>query len=749
MGKIRSNLPGAVACAAIAVGVAIPPGYAQTATSESASSAGLEEVIVTATKRTASVQDVPVSITAISARDLEAMGANQFFDYGPDIPNLSFAIGAADGNLAGRGIALRGIQGSNTTGFYIDETPVLETLDPHIVDIQRIEVLRGPQGTLYGAESMGGTVRIITEQPDVSAKGITGQVHLGGSWTEHGGFNNLEEGVVNIPLVTDTLAVRMSAFQQFDDGFFNKDVGPYSAPPTGTLTQVGSMRYYGGQIAIRYQPMSELSITPRIMYQRTDQDGVPYAYNSPQNLVQREVFDLRTGGTDKWYLASLTVNYMAPFGNFVSSTAYFDRNTLEAEDDTDFVTYAFSPPLPVAAPITRKIGMQRFAQEVRFASTFHGPFQLLVGGFYSDSTRPRDYEWAAPGLGAAISAPSDNVLSFIDSRRFKEKALFGDLSYDILKNLKATVGVRWFEDDDTFHQYTNGLFYGSVGSTYVAPPTSESGFTPKYLLEYRATADVLLYTSAAKGFREGGENIALPPGPAPIGCDTDLKNLGINPANTSTFKSDNLWNYEVGVKSSFDDHRFTLNAAGFWIEWDKIQQLVSLPLCGYGITGNSGHARSQGVELEFNGRLTPELTLGVGFGYQNARITEQGAGSPQLVGSPVYQVPKVNYAVNLEYARPLTAEWSGFARASYAYVGHSYSGNNYPPLEYLASYNIADLRLGARRSRLELTAFVKNLTNDRANLGDAIMLGAMVPNMPRFVINQPRTIGLEARYLFK
>jgi outer membrane receptor protein involved in Fe transport len=339
------------------------------------------------------------------------------------------------------------------------------------------------------------------------------------------------------------------------------------------------------------------------------------------------------------------------------------------------------------------------------------------------------------------------VLSFVDSREYKEKAIFGDASFEILKNLKATVGLRWYEDDDTFTQYTNGIFYGSVGSTYVAPPTSESGFTPKYLLEYKATPDVLWYASAAKGFREGGENIALPPGPAPIGCDTDLSNLGLTAADVKNYKSDSLWNYEAGFKSSFADHRYTLNATGFWIEWDSIQQLVSLPLCGYGVTANSGHARSQGAEVEFNGRLTPELTLGVAFGYENARITEKGA-TPQPVGSPVYQVPKLNYAANLEYARPVTAEWSGFARVDYAYVGHSYSGNNYPPLEYRPSYNIADLRLGARRSQFELTAFIKNITNKHANLGDAILIGAEVPGMPRFVINQPRTIGLEGRYLF-
>src|SRR5215475_7094091 len=260
-----------------------------------------------------------------------------------------------------------------------------------------------------------------------------------------------------MPLVTDTFAVRASAFHQFDDGYFNKDVGPYGAPPTGTIKQLGSMRYYGGQVAIRWQPMSELSITPRIMYQRTEQDGSPYAYNNAENLVQREVFDLSTGGTDKWYLASLTINYTAPFGTFVSSTAYFDRHTFETEDDTDFVTYAFgafalTPPFnPVPGPITRKLDLRRFAQEIRFSSTFKGPFQLLVGGFYSDSTRPRDYEWTVPGA-APVFTPTDLLLTFIDKRNAKEYAAFGDISYDVLPNLKATVGMRWFRDTATFHQ---------------------------------------------------------------------------------------------------------------------------------------------------------------------------------------------------------------------------------------------------------------------------------------------------------
>jgi hypothetical protein len=175
------------------------------------------------------------------------------------------------------------------------------------------------------------------------------------------------------------------------------------------------MKYYGGQVALRWEPAEGLAITPRVMYQETVENGVPYALRNSNNLLQRQVFNVREGGTDKWWLDSLTINYTAPFGTFVSSTAYFDRKTFESEDDTDFTVYAFSLANPLASPITREIDLRRFVQELRFASSFSGPFQMILGGFYSQSTRPRDYEWNTPGFGAATGSPSNLILSFIDS----------------------------------------------------------------------------------------------------------------------------------------------------------------------------------------------------------------------------------------------------------------------------------------------------------------------------------------------
>ena len=318
------------------------------------------------------------------------------------------------------------------------------------------------------------------------------------------------------------------------------------------------------------------------------------------------------------------------------------------------------------------------------------------------------------------------------------------------------MGLRWFRDTADFFQYTNGLFYGGAG-TYTVPSLNEHGYTPKYELEYKLTPDVLAYASAAKGFRPGGDNIELPPGPAPFGCDTDLHNLGVTAAEIQTFRSDSLWDYEGGFKTSFLEHRYTLNVTGFWIEWPNIQQLVDLPLCGYGYTGNSGKAQSTGGELEFNGRLTPELTAGISFGYEDAHITERGLGSPQPVGSPIQEVPKVTLASNLSYERHVSARWSGFGRVDFSHVGESFSYNNAiaNPVTGLAeplrrgAYSLTDLRAGLRNDQWEFTAFVKNLTNERANLSDVILIGATIPGQPRFEISQPRTIGVEMRWKFR
>ncbi|MEQ8801254.1 MAG: TonB-dependent receptor, partial [Haliea sp.] len=395
----------------------------------------LETVLVTATRRRESAQDVGLSMTVLDDDALNAKGVELFFDFATAVPNLSFGV-TGDGALAARSVAIRGIQGAGTTGFYIDDTPVLETIDPRILDIERVEVLRGPQGTLWGARSMGGNVRLITKQP--STEGFEGMFHAGSSVTDEGGLNYTADGAVNIPMIDDTLSARISAFYNYEEGFFDKGLGPRTAPPTEVRKNIDDLTAQGGQIALRWEPTDELTITPRIMYQKVEMDGFRFADREPGNFLQRQILGLPEGGEDEWYLGSLTVDYATEYGALTSSTSYFERDVFEFEDATDAQAAFFGVLLP--SPISRARGLERFVQELRFSSELDGPLQFVVGAFYSDSTIPRLYTWTTEG--AADIFGTDTAVIFDDERTAKEAAVFGEVSYALTEALTATLGLR-------------------------------------------------------------------------------------------------------------------------------------------------------------------------------------------------------------------------------------------------------------------------------------------------------------------
>ncbi|MEQ8693155.1 MAG: TonB-dependent receptor, partial [Pseudomonadales bacterium] len=585
----------------------------------------LETVLVTATRRSESAQDVGLSMTVLDEDALNAKGVEVFFDFATAVPNLSFGV-TGDGALAARTIAIRGIQGAGTTGFYIDDTPVLETIDPRILDIERVEILRGPQGTLWGARSMGGNVRLITKQP--STEGFEGTFHAGSSVTDEGGLNYTADGAVNIPMIDDTLLARISAFYNYEEGFFDKGLGPRSAPPTEVRNNIDDLTAQGGQIALRWEPTDALTITPRIMYQKVEMDGFRFADREPGNFLQRQIFGLPEGGEDEWYLGSLTVDYATEYGSLTSSTSYFERDVIEFEDSTDAQLAFFGVLLP--SPISRSRGLERFVQELRFSSDLDGALQFVVGAFYSDSTVPRLYTWTTEG--AADIFGTDTAVIFDDERTAKEAAIFGEVSYDLTEALTATLGLRYFRNETTFTQFTDGYFYGGVSSTINPPDAEENGVNPKLLLEYQWTDNVMTYVSAAEGYRIGGNNIGLPPT-----CDAELESLGTSRDGVQSFDSDSLWSYEAGIKSTLADQRLTLNAAVFHSVWSDIQTTVLLD-CGFGFTGNAGEAESTGFEVEINAQVTNNLTLGVNLGYNNAEITKAGEATGQSKGDPIYQV---------------------------------------------------------------------------------------------------------------
>jgi iron complex outermembrane recepter protein len=806
---------------------------AEAPASGAATTGGLEEVIVTAQKRAETEQSVPLSMTTFNAAALQQKEITEFFDYATKVPNLGFAM-TGDGVGTARTISIRGISGDNVTGFYIDDTPLPDSIDPRILDVARIEVLRGPQGTLYGARSMGGTVRVITETPDF--KGFSANVHAGISDTWNTDRPNyIADGVVNLPLVQDRLSLRLSGFYDEEAGYLKRRycTNPATAGVTcfplttdsaltTTVNDVAAINTYGGAAAVTFKATDNFTITPRMMLQRADYNGLPmsdylsdpatypktgYPYPAPgsqvpplpvvtippvtpNNFTQGRFFNVPEGGRDSWHLYSLALHWTTGVGELVSSTAYFDRQVWETEDETDFI-YASLLPLaslniglptvPLAAPIASGISeeknYQRFVEELRFASSLKGPVQYVAGFFYSDFHGRIPFAAyyppaLAPGFGAVLNsayggagtcaviafcpnpAIPDEIFGSDYRTEIKEPAVFGEISWQIIEPLKLTAGLRWSRVSTTAGGYQEGAV------TQAPPPaparivddnvtTTETAVTPKVQVDYHLTPDEMIYAVAAKGFRPGG---LVPSVPSAI-CGGQLP-PGVSFSQTRQFASDHLWNYELGSKNTWLDHRLTLNADVFYIDWKGIQQNILLA-CGFQYRANAGAADSKGAELELNARPVDPLQLSLGVGYQKAKITEASTFSPQKPGDPVFQVPDWTGNASASWTQPLfSAGWTLVGAVDYSYVGRSFSANNLTPVSGVfttrerPSYELLNARIALQHGSWEAAIFGKNLTNEHANLGDSRSIAAETAGRPRLLVNQPQTFGIEVRAHF-
>ena len=714
---------------------------------DTADAGGFDEVIVTATKRGEStLQNTPLSITAITGADLQRTAATEFVDFATRVPNLSFGY-TGDGRLNARGIAIRGISGSGTTGFYIDDMPLQEGISPLVLDVERIEVLRGPQGTLYGAQSMGGTIRLVTRQPQLGE--TFGDLHVSVSDTDEGDVNYAVDGSVNLPL-GDKAALRAAAYFDEKSGFFDR---VYSDPANPGETQVNEnindATIYGGQLALSLLPTENFDIGVNIWYQNTDESNPPFADFEPGNFVQERPFNVDEPAEDEWVNYNLTLTWDAGPGEFVSSTSYLDRDVFEVEEDSTAVSFfaglfGFIPAgslVPVSGPQT--FDYQTFAQEIRFASDFEGPFQFVAGLFYLDedltaTLGPIPVPNAAGG-GNAV----DDFGSFVVNLGTEQSALFGELYYDLTDRLTMTVGGRLFDIEVSDNSVFGGFFFNFVGANATPGVQTEDGFTPKIQLDYDVNDDMLVYASAAEGFRRGGVN----PVPISPACEPELAALGLSFDDTTSFESDSLWNYELGAKSTLAGGRMTLNGSVFFIDWEDIQQPFNLGTCGSRFTSNAGGAEVSGFEIELNLQATDSFWLSVGAGYTDAEISEATPEVPFQVGDPINQVPEWSFATSVDYSFAVFGGREAFIRGDYRYVDESFSFNivEDASIEPLVrdSYELLDLRTGIQLGNTELALFVKNALNEEANLADTIPV--LFGSQPRIVTNRPRTIGIELR----
>jgi iron complex outermembrane recepter protein len=702
--------------------------------------AGLEEVLVTATKRgNENLQTVPIAITAQSQATLEAKGAQDFEDFARSVPSLSFV----DSGPAFKTYVIRGINstgtGVATVGQYVDDiliTGDLRQPDLRLFDVQRVEVLRGPQGTLYGSGSLSGTIRTIINPPDPS--GYHADVIVRASDTDHGGGNYNGAITVNAPLIDDRVALRATAYDDEESGFINNiRLGTHG---------VNAEHTFGGRAALLVKIDDLTKLTANVFYQKTRTDG--------RNIVVKADGDLGRYNTDQFVhdpftsefkIYNLTLNHDFGWADLDFSTSYFSRGDDNKFDSTLF-DLSFGPTfftdvvgLSTANGLTDQEDTSRYiTNELRLASKL-GERTEFVAGVFQQHIRTTFVTLVATSNDAGfINIPVEPVFGQAQAHMTEQYALFGELSYKFTDKLTGLVGARAFYADEADDLNSTHPFGGF--SPPVETPTLHSHahkVTPKFYLSYQLTPDAMLYGSISQGFRIGGGNLA---------------NVTPLPPEDRTYQPDSLWNYEVGAKTAWFDRHLIVNSSLYYINWSNIQVSdFTDDTNALTFIANAGKARVYGAELEVEGRITRDITVGGTLALVEAQLTQDQPSTNQQFaghsGDLFPNVPQVSGSLFAQYSHPLTARLDSFARVDYSYTGRQgtqFSPEN-PIYNVVPAYNLLGARLGVRTDAWEAALFGKNLLN-----AYAVNILEEASNLtPRAVVPlQPLTFGLELRYHF-
>ena len=723
----------------------------------------LSTITVTARKRGESLAEVPTSITAFTAEALEDFHVQSFNDYATMTPNLSFSYGGGPTGIAdSRAIAIRGITGQNlfgtagATGFYIDDTPLPGSVDPRILDIDNIEVLKGPQGTLYGESSLGGNIRLVTKQPSLTENAFSYSADAGvtsGAGSPDGGLS----AVGNLVLVPDTLAVHVVAFGDHEGGYLTRTYPAASSPattdpflsvPRTSVGDQGAITTYGGSVSALLKVTDNFDVKVRVMHQEQNDYGFPATFAplpsfTPVYTLDR-AFDVQPMASDNWTLPSLDLTFRGSGYNVTSSTSYFHRHTEDLEDSTYGTQQIFASYYEVSGLPAQPYLWQgdhthnEISNETRVS---FDPVHNLSGtaGFFFSNTNTLFYippTYAQGLVNATVNNmpgspwPNNEIWTQSNPANQKDISLFGELYYKFLEKFTLTLGLReyWLKQHTDY--VADGFMNG--GATPSDPQSnSENGTNPKVGLSYQIDSATMVYASASKGFRAGGAQAFLPFCAEPSLPVDDITHL----------KSDTLWTYEAGTKVQLQD--VLLTAAAFHIDWKNIQQQVALS-CGSYFDINGNKARINGVEFEALGHVTPELQVRAGLGYESTSITDPGAlGLVGLAaGTRILGTPAVTGTVGAVYKKAVFTNKSAFISVDYSYTGDSVSLLNGGDGEMATrpSYSLVNTRFGLDWGNSELAFNIRNLTNAKPNLGDIGYVGYAQYNAAGTIIPQVATL---------
>jgi iron complex outermembrane receptor protein len=717
-------------------------------------SSALQEVVVTANKRSENSKDVPVSIGVVDAAEIADLHIEGYEDISRLVPGVSFAAhnGPGQDNISIRGLS--STIGNPTVGLYIDEVPIITNngydgaAEPKIIDIDRVEILRGPQGTLYGASSEGGTIRFITNQPDARQFGFSTRTELSG--TKHGGFNYDEQGVVNLPIVEDIFALRIAGEYGQTSGYIDHYDLNGALNRKGVNSETDAVVHVTGKL-----DLTDLTVLPSFFYQRISAADSPTfipalgLYKQNKQVIE---FD-----RDTLMIPSVTVKKGFAFADLTSVSSYVKRAIDRQADGTYFNSAAIAqffldPAYPAFQPQNDSI-LANVASPVLFTDRFNTLTQELRLTSPSDQKRVKwvaglflsDQEWShldyevAPGFSAAfqkiyghsiVNDPvldpagdptlwaNDLVWTVFDHNDIKQYAIFGQVDFDITPTLHAGVGERYVWAKEKFTE-TGGGFLDLGGAGVPGTPTyvqsaSFSASTPKFSLTYDLTTNATVYATAGKGFRLGG---ATTPN-VNVACLEGLKQLGYNNAPLS-YGSDQLWSYELGSKSLLFSKTLSIDADVYYINWQRIQQTIIIPICGGQFNANVGDAKAFGTELSvrYKPPVISGLTLSLNVGAEHAYITSTINSSTAAVGEDVLYTPKWTTSVVTDYGWRLTDAVGAFVRGDYEYIGESKGSFQVTSSQYIdPSYSVVNLNAGLKFGSFEVALFAKNLFDNKTIL---------------------------------
>jgi len=713
------------------------PLQAQTvsARDEAPESATSSEIVVTAQKRSERLIDTPQSVTSLTAADLEKLNATQFVDFANTVPGLQFTtLGAGYTQISLRGVT-SGSDTSPTVGIYVDEVPygsssafnqsVARALDAALFDMERVEVLRGPQGTLYGASSMGGVLKYVTAKPVLDA--VEGNVQAGVSGTRHGGTSYNGAAAINLPVVTDKVAVRASGFYSRDGGFNDN--------PTRGQKNVDRSEIYGGRADVLMEPTEDLSVRITGFAQNIRREGGRYAAYTLAGKPIHGAFDqdhpLEEPFNSDFRLISGTIDYDFGFADLTSISSYqYSRTDLFTDVSGLYVPLLALYDVDAGGAGTRSFNKtKKFAQEVRLASKQDQRLQWLLGGFYTHE-RSRLFQAVDTFDQDLVQIPFNLGKVEIPST-YEEYAVFGNLTYHLTDKFNITGGIRYAHNNQRFEQIGSGLLIGS------APEAKSSESVVTYLAnaQYKFSSNATAYARFATGYRPGGPNFLI--------RDAGTGDL----LAPTSFKSDSLESYEVGFKAQTRDRSFAIDLSAFYVAWNDIQIITAVQ--GLSANLNAGTAKIRGAELNLTARPSADLTFTGAFAFNDSEIGEDNPAIGAVKGERLPNVPRFTAALNADYVATASA-YKPFVGATLRFVSDrtaSFDNSVGFPQYQLPDYTSVDLRAGLSIGPVNGQVFVRNIFDKRgqlaANTSQAAAGAAVLTTLL-----QPRTFGLSASMKF-